>query len=307
MPELPPPGALTVLILTRDEARHIVRAIDSVRGIAARIVVVDSGSTDGTRELAAAAGAEVFEHAFIYHAAQVNWALANTGIATPWTLRLDADEIVLPELAAALPGFIGTTTAAGVTVNRRIHFLGRWLRRGSLYPVRTLRLWRTGRGRCEDRWMDEHMLVDGPVAHLDADIADINLNNVGWWTDKHNRYATKLAIDELQARPDSAADGAIGAQARTRRWLKHSVYGRLPLGGRAVALFAYRYVFRLGFLDGWQGLVFHGLNSLWYRFLVDVKIREIRDLMTARGEDLKAVVEAEYGHRLTPPGPPNGI
>ncbi len=305
MPELPR-EALTVLILTRDEARHIVRAIDSVRAIAARIVVVDSGSTDGTRELAAEAGAEVFEHAFSYHAAQVNWALANTGIVTGWTLRLDADEVVLPELAAALPGFIAATTATGVTVNRRIHFLGRWLRRGALYPVRTLRLWRTGHGRCEDRWMDEHMLVDGPVAHLDADIADINLHNVGWWTDKHNRYATKLAIDELQARPDSAAGGAIGVQARSKRWLKHEVYGRLPLGGRAVALFVYRYVFRLGFLDGWQGLVFHGLNSLWYRFLVDVKIREIRGLMAARGEDLKAVVEAEYGHRLTPPGPANG-
>lgn len=150
--------------------------------------------------------------------------------------------------------------------------------------------------------MDEHILVGGAVAHLDADIADINLNNIGWWTDKHNRYATRLAIDELLARPDSAAGAAIGATARARRFVKQRVYPLLPLGFRAVPLFVYRYILRAGFLDGWQGLVFHSLQSLWYRFLVDVKIQELRDLMAARGQSLSAVVEAEYGHRLTLPG-----
>ena len=306
---MPEPFSLTVLILTRDEAQHIARAIASVAGIPnidARIVVVDSGSTDGTREIAAAHGAEVLEHGWVNYATQFNWAIDNAAITSAWTLRLDADEIILPELATALRDFLGATTAAGVTINRQIHFLGRWLRWGTIYPVRTLRLWRTGQGRCEDRWMDEHILVDGTTAHLDADIADINLNNIGWWTDKHNRYATRLAVDELLALPDSAAVGAIGAQARVKRFIKHKIYARLPLGGRAVAMFVYRYVFRLGFLDGWQGLVFHGLQGLWYRFLVDVKIREIRDLMAARGQGLNQVVEEEYGLRLSPADPANG-
>ena len=278
---VPDPLPLTVVILSRDEARHIERCIASVRDIAARIVVVDSGSTDATRDLARTAGAEVFENPWVNYATQFNWALDRTGIATAWTFRLDADEIVLPELATALPAALASA-AAGLTVNRRIHFLGRWLRWGTIYPVRTLRLWRTGRGRCEDRWMDEHIIVDGPVAHLDADIADINLNNIGWWTDKHNRYATRLAIDELLARPDSAGGSAIGTTARARRFVKQRIYPHLPLGFRAIPVFGYRYVFRAGFLDGWQGLVFHTLQSLWYRFLTDVKIREIRDLMAAR-------------------------
>ena len=297
---------LSVIILTKNEALHIARAIASVAGIAERIVVVDCGSTDGTREIAAGLGAVVLEHPWINYATQFNWAIDNGGITSEWTLRLDADEIVLPELAVALRGFIAKPTANGATVNRRIHFLGRWLRWGTIYPVRALRLWRTGFGRCEDRWMDEHMLVEGAIAHLDADIADINLNNIGWWTDKHNKYATRLAVDELLARPDSAAGRAIGTHARARRFIKQEVYTRLPLGGRAVALFAYRYIFRLGFLDGWQGLVFHALQSLWYRFLVDVKIREIRDLMAIRQQDLNQVVEEEYGLRLTPADPSNG-
>lgn len=285
------PG-LTVVVLTRNEARHIARCIASVRDFATRIVVVDSISTDATAALATEAGAEVVANAFVNHARQVNWALANCAIDTEWTMRLDADEIVLPGFAAAFATVSGD--AAGATLNRRIHFLGRWIRWGGIYPVRQLRLWRTGAGQCEDRWMDEHMIVDGPVVHLDTDFADINLNNLGWWTDKHNGYATREAIDALSGDTGAAPGGGAGA----KRWVKRNVYARLPLGTRALAYFVYRYVVRLGFLDGWQGLVFHGLQGGWYRFLVDAKIAEIRGLMATRGDDLARVVADEYGHRL---------
>lgn len=99
------PLDLTILVLACDEARHIERCIASVGGLAARVLVVDSASTDATRELARA-GADVLEHDWTSHAAQLNWAFANAGIATTWTFRLDADEIVLPELADALRRFI---------------------------------------------------------------------------------------------------------------------------------------------------------------------------------------------------------
>jgi hypothetical protein len=90
----------------------------------------------------------------------------------------------------------------------------------------------------------------------------------------------------------------LSPQARRTRWMKDNIYARLPLGLRPLLYFIYRYVLRLGFLDGWQGLAFHGLQGLWYRFLVDVKIAEIKALMKARDQNLAAVVEAEYGHRL---------
>ncbi len=290
--------ALTAVILTRDEARHIERCIASVAGLAARIVVVDSGSTDATVALARAAGADVLEHPWINYATQFNWALDSAEIATPWTLRLDADEVVLPELAASLGAFLaGSPAAAGATVDRRIHFLGRWMRWGGVYPVAQLRLFRTGRGRCEDRWMDEHIAVDGPVVHLAGDIADINLNNIGWWTAKHNAYATREAVDAILA-DGAPAPAGLARQARAKRWVKHEVYGRLPLGLRALLYFLYRYVLRFGWLDGWQGLVFCALQGGWYRFLVDVKIAELRGLMQERGQDLATVVRDEYGLRL---------
>ena len=293
---------LTVVILTQDEAHHIDRCIASVKALATRIIVVDSGSSDVTCALAAAAGAEVVSHEWTNYAQQFNWAIDNCGITSGWLMRLDADEVVSADLAPRLAAFIASTPAdspiAGVTIDRAIHFLGRKIRWGGMYPTRIIRLWRAGKGRVENRWMDEHVLVDGKVGHVTGDIADINLNSIGWWTSKHNGYATREAIDQMTPGSDIVPAGEIGPQARRKRWLKDYLYARLPLGLRPLLYFLYRYFIMLGFLDGWQGLAFHGLQGLWYRFLVDVKIAELRGLMKSRGQDLAAVVEAEYGMKI---------
>lgn len=298
---------LTVIILTHNEARHIARCIASVEHIAARIVVVDSGSTDDTPALAAAAGAEVASHPWTNYARQFNWAIDRFASTPGWTLRLDADEVVDGELAGKIATFIAMLPAdsniAGATVNRAIHFQGRKIRWGGMYPTEVIRLWRNGRGRVENRWMDEHVGVAGRVVHIEGEIADINLNSVGWWTAKHNGYATREAIDQLTFASATPIAGAIGRQARRKRWLKDELYARLPLGLRPMLYFLYRYFGLLGFLDGWQGLAFHGLQGFWYRFLVDVKIAELKSLMHERGQDLATVVAEEYGHRLQGPGP----
>jgi glycosyltransferase involved in cell wall biosynthesis len=293
-------STLTVVILTQDEARHIGRCIESIAGLADRIIVIDSGSTDATCAIAAAAGAEVLHHAWRNHADQFNWGLDNAGITTDWTMRIDADEVVTLDLAGKLADLLPRMppSVAGITVNRSIHFLGRRLRWGGMYPIHMVRLWRTGLGRLESRWMDEHVLVDGAIVHVDGELADINLNTIGWWTTKHNGYATREAIDQLTRAEAPPSASVLGPQARRKRWLKENLYARLPLGLRPLLYFVYRYILRLGFLDGWQGLAFHGLQGLWYRFLVDVKIAELRSLMKARNQDLAAVVEAEYSIRL---------
>jgi glycosyltransferase involved in cell wall biosynthesis len=295
-------AALTVIILTRDEALHITRCIAAVRGLAARIIVVDSGSTDATCALAAAAGAEILHHPWRNYADQFNWALDTAGITTPWTMRLDADEVVTAELAEKLAATLAAlgekSPVAGLTVNRSMHFLGRKIRWGGLYPSQMLRLWRTGHGRLEDRWMDEHVLVAGPVEHVAGELADINLNSVTVWTAKHNHYAIREAIDHLTCGTMANPAALLSPQARRTRWMKDNIYARLPLGLRPLLYFLYRYILRLGFLDGWQGLAFHGLQGLWYRFLVDVKIAEIKAAMKDRNQDLATVVEADYGHRL---------
>ena len=221
------------------------------------------------------------------------WVRVN--LQTAWVMRLDADEVVTSELVQELTARLPLVSAsvAGITINRRIHFMGKWIRRGGIYPMRTLRVWRTGHGRCENRWMDEHVLVKGGIEHVDADIADINLNDITWWVTKHNRYASREAIDLLVAEQTRSAvdeDATMSRGARAKRWLERAVYARLPLGFRALAYFAYRYFLRLGFLDGWPGLVFHSLQGLWYRFLVDVKVDELRTTMAERNLSLAEVV-----------------
>ena len=297
------PLNLTVVILTFNEQQHIQRCLDSLKNIASRVVIVDSFSTDQTKAIALSFGAEVFVNPWINYAKQFNWGLDNTRLATNWVMRLDADEVITPELATQLRQKLPTlpVTTTGLTINRQIHFMGGWIKHGAIYPIKSLRIWRNNQGRCENRWMDEHILVDGAIEHINADIADINLNNITWWINKHNHYATREAIDLLLGEITATKAGkasVMNVSARLKRWLKHSVYAHLPLGMRALLYFLYRYVFRLGFLDGWPGLVFHALQGLWYRFLVDVKVYELRQLMVARQQSLAQVVKDEYGYDL---------
>lgn len=299
------PADLTVIVLTFNEERHLGRCLQSLNGVAKRVVVVDCFSNDGTLALAKAQGAEVVQHAWINYATQLNWALHNVPIDTQWTMRLDADEVVTPALAAILQRDLAGVAGSvmGLTVNRQIHFLGRWIRYGGIYPVRMLRVWRSGHGCCENRWMDEHMVVRGEIAHIDADIADINLNNITWWTEKHNNYASREAVDLLLHRAGEGEDseGArLSSQAGLKRWLKLRVYAHLPKGLRAMLYFLYRYLMCLGFLDGWQGFAFHFLQGFWYRFLVDVKVGEVEQHMRQTGVSLAEAVESVLGIKVQP-------
>lgn len=297
-------SSLTVIILTLDEEKHIRRCLESVEKIADRVVIVDCFSTDRTKELAREFGASVIEHEWRNYSSQFNWGLDNADIDTDWVMRLDADEVVTPKLAELINSELSEIpqTVHGLTVNRQIHFLGRWIRHGAIYPTRMLRLFRKGLGRCEERWMDEHIIVQGDIAHLKGDVADINLNNLTWWTNKHNSYATREAIDLLLMQDRHRMGGrtkmVMSSQARLKRWLKEKVYSRLPLLVRPTFYFLYRYVVRGGVLDGWQGFAYHFLQGYWYRTLVDLKVHELVEQMKTSGKSLKEVVYESYGYRL---------
>lgn len=298
------PLNLTVVILTLNEQQHLQRCLESIKGIAKRVVIIDSQSVDLTQDIALNHGAEFYTNSWINHAKQFNWGLDNTDITTDWVMRLDADEVVMPGLVSQLhqqlPNLPNSTV--GLTINRQIHFMGHWIKHGAIYPIKSLRIWRNKQGRCENRWMDEHILVDGAIEHINADIADINLNNITWWINKHNHYATREAIDLLMSEEKTSEvhnTAVMNFSARLKRWLKHSVYAHLPLGMRALLYFLYRYILRFGFLDGWPGLVFHALQGLWYRFLVDVKVYELRQLMTTRQQSLTQVVKDEYDYDIS--------
>lgn len=277
---------LVAIILTLNEAKHLPRCLASLQGVADQVLVVDSYSTDDTLSIAESHGVRVIQHPFITQAAQFNWALSQLDLDADWVLRVDADEYLTQELITEIQGRLPSITSEidGVYFSRRMIFQGKSIRFGGVFPVQVLRLFRYGRGECENRWMDEHIKVAGSTVNFKGELIDDNLNSLTWWTDKHNHYAGREVVDLLNLEyhfmpHDSVASLRSGSQAGVKRWLKEVVYARLPGGFRAFAYFFYRYILRFGFLDGQAGTAFHFLQGFWYRYLVDVKLAEVKRYM----------------------------
>jgi glycosyltransferase involved in cell wall biosynthesis len=274
---------LSVVILTLDEERNLPACLSSVRPLDAELFVVDSGSTDRTLEIARAAGCHVVEHPFENYGRQRNWAFDHLPIATPWTLCLDADERLTPELAAEIAALVARPEARhdGYMLRKRTVFMGRWLRHGGQYPAWHLRLFRTGRGRCEDRLYDQHFVVRGSVGRLEHDYLDVITSDLATFIARHNRWA-ELEAREILARAAPAcpprttvAARLTGTAIERKRFLRTRVYQRFPPFLRPFLFWIYGYVFRLGFLDGIEGLIFHTLQRFWFRFLTDAKLWEL--------------------------------
>jgi glycosyltransferase involved in cell wall biosynthesis len=285
--------SLAVLILTFNEERHIARALESVAPFASEVFVIDCFSTDRTVEIARSLGATVLSNTWTSHSRQFRWGLNNAPITTDWIMRLDADEVVEPQLAAEIGRKLPALGAdvAGINLKRRHIFLGRWIRHGGRYPLILTRIWRRGQGRIEDRWMDEHVVVTGGRTVLfEAPFSDHNLNDLNFFTSKHNSYSTREAVDVLGRRyglfpgDPSLSREAPSRQASVKRFIKEHIYNRLPFPVAALGYFLFRYIGQLGFLDGREGLIYHVLQGCWYRFLVGAKVmefdRSIRSLAT---------------------------
>lgn len=272
---------LSIVILTKNEAINLPACLNSLQMLDTEIYIVDSGSTDDTLKIAQEFGCIVAEHPFENHAKQLNWALETLPIHSPWIMRLDADERLTPELIQELQQKLLNTPEdiTGYQVKRRVFFMGRWIKHGGYYPTWLLRLWRNGCGTCEQRWMDEHIVLShGRIANLNHDIIDDNQKGLSFWIDKHNHYADREIKDMLGIlleSDDLLVNQQQRSQARQRRWVKKNLYSRSPPFLRAFIYFLLRYTIGLGFLDGIEGLIFHFLQGFWYRFLVDAKIYEL--------------------------------
>ena len=272
-------ASLSVIVLTFNEEANLPVCLGSLRGLNADVWVVDSGSTDGTLALAAASGAQTVTHPFVNYAAQRNWVLSHLPLNTEWVLNLDADERLTPALVTEINERLASDASAvdGYLLRKRTVFMGRWIRHGGHYPSYHLRLFKRTRGRCEDRQYDQHFVVDGNTATLTNDYIDVVSTSLTSWSARHVRWA-EMERDELM-RPAQVTGQVVadvsGNPIQRRRWWRNT-YARGPLFVRAFAYWAYRYVFRLGFLDGTEGLVFHFLQGFWFRFLVDSLIYERR-------------------------------
>jgi glycosyltransferase involved in cell wall biosynthesis len=239
------PGTLSVAIITLNEAANLPCTLASVR-FAREIVVLDSGSTDETAQIAQSAGARIFEEPWQGFSRQKNAAIAHT--TGDWVLSLDADEEVSPALAREIEALLaGDPPLSAYRIPRLNHFLGRPLRHGGYWPDPKLRLFRRGVARFEDRPVHETMQADCPVGELKSHLIHHCYPTLSEYIDHMNRYSSASA--EMLARSGRAS---------------HSLPAFLwNAFANPAATFFYNYFLRLGFLDGREGLLQHANHSVY--------------------------------------------
>jgi len=275
---------VSVVVPVRNEACNLPRCLESLTG-AGEVYVIDSQSTDETVAIAQSFGAKVVQ----FHYAggwpkKRQWAMDTLPLAYDWVLLLDADEVLTAALAEEIQLTLQEPKADGYSICLQMYFLGKVLRHcdASFWK---LSLFRKGRGRFECRLKDqdmsmadieihEHVIVDGRTAKLRNGLVHHNVDSLSRYIHKHNEYSNWEARVLLQPEvdPGEAKAGLFGNQAQRRRWLKRNLY-RLP--GSPVLLFLYRYIFRLGFLDGVPGLIYCAFQAV-QMFHSKAKIYELK-------------------------------
>lgn len=246
-----PRAPVSVCIITRDEEENLPACLESVAW-ADEVVVVDSRSTDRTREIAAAAGARVLERDFPGHIEQKNFAVGEA--SHDWVLCLDADERLTPELRASVERALADPgDRAGFACARLTFHGGRPIRHGGWYPDRKLRLFDRRRGRWGGRNPHDRVEVDGPVGRLEGDLL-------------HHSY--RSLSDHLRQIDFFTTIAAREKRARGRRFRLHDLVLRPPFK------FLRMYLLKAGFLDGVPGLVV-AVTGAYYVFLKYAKLREL--------------------------------
>ena len=270
---------VSVIILTFNEALNIQHALSSVCGWAEQVIVLDSLSTDDTVAQASTFDCRIHTARFENFSSQRNYALEKLPISQEWVFFLDADEWPTSALKSEIAALLASSPAEhGFYVNRRFYWMGKWIKRG-YYPSWLLRLMRRRTARYDARVVNEHPIVDGPVAYLRNDLIHEDHRDVSHWIEKHNGYATMEAqelVRELAPTfPKPRLRDAIAKQELRKKWVKLHLWNRLPPLVRPYLYFFYRGFLRGGFLDGSRALSYHLLQALWYQMVIDLKFIEI--------------------------------
>lgn len=287
---------VSVLVPVKNEGGNIVECLRHLQW-AAQIAVIDSQSEDGTIGLAQAMGAEVYQFEFDREKGwpkKKNWALERVAWRHEWVLIMDADEHVTPPLAREIERVVkGVYRAAkptwegcgdGYWLNRRFMFMGRWIKHCGYYPSYNIRLFKHRVGRYErigttgdtgsgDNEVHEHVVLEtGAAGTLAHDFLHYAYPDLTVWIEKHNRYTSWEAHTMLHAHEGELKASPFGSAVERRRWIKR-VARRLPC--RPTLRFLYSYVYRLGFLDGYEGFVMSKLMG-WYELMSIAKHMELK-------------------------------
>ena len=289
---------ISVIILTYNEEIHLERCLNNAKKFAKEIFIVDSFSTDKTVEIANQMGAKVYQHSWENYSKQFNWGLQNLPIQTEWVWRMDADEYLseelINELNQKLPHLPQSITAFTAPCLRI--FMGRYIKHG-IIPLILLRLFKIKYATCENRYMDEHIAIsEGTISSLTNPFYDDNLNDLTRWTNKHNGYASREAIDLLLTEYNLLPQNTVvnSGENATNVRKKKLKYIKLPLFWRCFAFFFLRYFIRGGFLDGKEGFLWHFLQGFWYRALADAKVYEIKKKFNFNEKAIKNYLKEKY-------------
>ncbi len=270
---------VTVFILTYNEEANLPHALDTVCGWAHAVYVVDSYSSDRTLAIAAEYGVQVHQNEWENWAVQRNWAMDNIPIETPWVLWLDADELITPPLAAEIAQTLPNAPASivGYYTNRTRTFMGRILKHGGYAPNYVLRLTRPEATRIIPAGDREYVHLDGETARLTGMMHHEDQRGINFWIAKHNRISDMAAVYRLDQNAQRNLHQQAGnLEGRWRNRIRDKVLMRLPFWLEPLIFFVYRYFFKLGFLDGKEGLYYCFFQAFWYPFLVAAKTHELR-------------------------------
>lgn len=274
-------SSVSVVVLTYNEEANIEDCLKSVQGWSDDILIIDSYSDDTTVEVARNYTDKIYSHKFKHWATQRNWALENLPFKYDWILFLDADERVSEELKEkiqnTLPN-VGLNTN-GFYINRKFFFMGRWIKHGGYYPYKVLRLVKHKFASYIKHGAWEYGKIDGTTSYIDGYIIHEDNRDIDYWIDKHNKFASIEAKEFNLSNSNLSSEGELEGK---RRIVINSFLNKLPFMFRPFIRFIYRYFFRLGFLDGKEGLIYFFLHDFWYPFLVDTKIEEMRKKSGAR-------------------------
>lgn len=272
---------ISVIILTFNEENNITKCLESVCDFFDEIVIIDSGSTDKTLEIASKFGVNVLNHPFENYAKQRNWALKTIEYKNKWVFNLDADQEIEKELISELSTFFSSPDLIdfnGFMISRKTIFMDKWIKHGGHYPTYHAALFKLNFGSCEEKNYDQHFIVEGKTKILKNNIIDTITDSLTNFTSRHNHWATleaTEAVSNFDFNIKLIKANINGNPMEKRRYLKMKYY-QYPIFLRVFIYFIIRYIFRLGFLDGKTGLIFHFLQGFWFRFLVDAKIYELR-------------------------------
>lgn len=273
---------VSVIIAARNEAKNLPRCLEALRDFA-EVYVIDSQSSDETVEIARAHSAKVVQ--FHYRGGwpkKRQWAMDTLPFANDWILLLDADEIVTPDLAAEIRAAVQNPALNGYFIVLQTWFLGRALHHGGI-GLWKLALFRHGKARFEcrlheqdismaDMEIHEHVVAEGATARLRQPIIHHNVESLSRYIQKHDEYSNWESRVLLQGDDTELPPSLWGSQAQQRRWLKRKLFA---IPGSPILLFLYRYIFRLGFLDGAPGLIYCGFQAI-QMFHTKAKIYELK-------------------------------